>query len=96
MRTQSWYYYQGESSGFRKSVFVFIPVSYFYLLKLSFLYRICDLTNVKLLNKVLAPEFKSGRAFRIGFGPKVDKNFGLNSGRDILFVLGAQKYNRSS
>ena len=23
---------------------------------------------------------KSGRAFRAGFGPKFDKNFGLNSG----------------
>ena len=36
---------------------------------------------------------KSGRAFRIGFGPKVDKNFGLIRAWDVLFVLGEHKYN---
>ena len=34
---------------------------------------------------------KSGRAFRYRSGPKVDKNFGLNSAGDVLFVLGVQK-----
>ena len=30
---------------------------------------------------------KSGRAFRVGFGPKVDKNFGLNLGLRRIFCL---------
>ena len=38
---------------------------------------------------------KFGRAFQVGFGPKVDKNFGLNS-RDELFILGAQKSNQNN
>ena len=29
-------------------------------------------------NQFSAQSCKSGRAFRVGFGPKVDKNFGLN------------------
>ena len=39
---------------------------------------------------------KSGRAFRIGFGPKVDKILGLIWASDVLFVLGAQKYNQKN
>ena len=40
----------------------------------------------------------SGRAFRVGFGPKVDKTFGLNSGlrRTVLFALSAQKSNQNN
>ena len=36
---------------------------------------------------------KSGRAFRVefGFGPKVDKNFGLNSGPRHTFCLRCTK-----
>ena len=30
---------------------------------------------------------KSGQAFRIGFGPKVDKNFGLDLGQRRSFCL---------
>ena len=39
---------------------------------------------------------KLGRAFRVGLGPKVDKNLGLNSGLRRAFVLGAQKYNQNN
>ena len=39
---------------------------------------------------------KSGRAFRVGFGPKVDKNLGLTRAWDVLFVLGVQKYNKNN
>ena len=35
--------------------------------------------------------FKSGQAFRVGFGPKVDKNFGLNSGLRRTFCLRCTK-----
>ena len=35
--------------------------------------------------------FKSGRAFRAGFGPKINKISGLIWARDVLFVLDAQK-----
>ena len=38
---------------------------------------------------------KSGRTFRVGFGPKVDKIAGLIRACDVLFVLGAQKYNQN-
>ena len=34
---------------------------------------------------------KSGRAFRVGLGPKVDKNFGLNSGLRRTFCLRCTK-----
>ena len=34
---------------------------------------------------------KSDRAFRVGFGPKVDKNFGLNSGLSRAFCLRCTK-----
>ena len=34
---------------------------------------------------------KSGRAFRVGFGPKVGKNFGLNSGLRRAFCLRCTK-----
>ena len=34
---------------------------------------------------------KSGRAFRVGFGPKVDKNFGLNSGLRRSFCFRCTK-----
>ena len=40
--------------------------------------------------------YKSGRAFRVGFGPKVDKNSRLIRAWDVLFVLGAQKYNQNN
>ena len=40
---------------------------------------------------------KSGWArVRAGFRPKLDKNFGLNSGLRRTFVLGAQKYNQNN
>ena len=39
---------------------------------------------------------KSGRAFRVGFGLKVDKILGIIRARDGLFVLGAQKYNQNN
>ena len=43
---------------------------------------------------------KSGRAFRVGFGPgsglKLTKISGLIRAWDVLFVLGAQKYNQSN
>ena len=39
---------------------------------------------------------KSGRAFLVGFGPKVDEISGLIRARDVLFVSGAQKYNQSN
>ena len=39
-----------------------------------------------LIKKVYSEQScESGRAFRIGFGPKVDKNFGLNSGLSRSF-----------
>ena len=34
---------------------------------------------------------KSGRGFRVGFGPKVDKNFGLNLGLRRAFCLKSTK-----
>ena len=34
---------------------------------------------------------KSGRAFQVGFGPKVDKNFGINSGLRRGFCLRCTK-----
>ena len=34
---------------------------------------------------------KSGRAFRVGFGPKVDKSFGLNSDLRLTFCLSCTK-----
>ena len=37
---------------------------------------------------------KSGGAFRVG--PKVDKILGLIRAWDVLFVLGAQKYNQNN
>ena len=37
---------------------------------------------------------KSAPAFPVGFGPKVDKNFGPNSCLRRAFFLGAQKYNQ--
>ena len=39
---------------------------------------------------------KSGRDFRVGFGPKVDKISGLIRAWDVLFVKGAQKYNQNN
>ena len=39
---------------------------------------------------------KSGRAFRVGFGLKIDKNSGLIRVWDVVFVLGAQKYNQNN
>ena len=39
---------------------------------------------------------KSGRYFRVGFGPKGDKISGLIRAWDVLFVLGAQKYNKNN
>ena len=42
----------------------------------------------------------SGRACRVqvraAFGPKVDKILGLIRALDMLFVLGAQKYNQNN
>ena len=43
----------------------------------------------------LCQSSKSGRAFWVGFGPKVDKNF-LIRAWDILIILGAQKYNQNN
>ena len=42
---------------------------------------------------IMVQSCKSGRAFRVGFGPKVDKNFGPET---CFFVLGAHKYNESN
>ena len=42
-------------------------------------------------NLLFAQSCKSGRAFRVGFGPKVDKNFGLNSGLRRAFCLECTK-----
>ena len=41
---------------------------------------------------------KSGQSFRVGFGfgPEVDKILGLIRASDVLFVLGAQKYNQNN
>ena len=43
---------------------------------------------------------KSGRAFRVGFGPgsgpKLTKTSGLIRAWDVLFVLSAQKYNQNN
>ena len=40
---------------------------------------------------------KLGRAFRVGFRPRVDKNFGLYSGlRRTFCLIGAQKYNQNN
>ena len=39
---------------------------------------------------------KSGRAFRVGFGPKVDKNFGLNSGLRRAFCLRCSTYDQNN
>ena len=38
---------------------------------------------------------ESGRAFRVGFWPKVDKISGLIGAWNVLFVLDAQKYNQN-
>ena len=39
---------------------------------------------------------KSGRAFWVGFGPKVHKVSGSIRASDVLFVFGAQKYNQNN
>ena len=39
---------------------------------------------------------KSGRAIWVGLGPKVDKILGLIRASEVLFVLGAQKYNQNN
>ena len=39
---------------------------------------------------------KSGWAFRVGFGPKVDKISGSIRAWDVLFVLGTQKYDQNN
>ena len=39
--------------------------------------------------------YKSGRAFHVEFGPKVDKISGLIRAWDMLFVLDAKKYNQN-
>ena len=39
---------------------------------------------------------KSSRAFQVGFGPQVDKISGLFRVLDVLFALGAQKYNQNN
>ena len=47
-----------------------------------------------------AQSCKSGRAFRVGFGPgsglKLTKISGFIRASDVLFVLDAQKYNQSN
>ena len=49
--------------------------------------------------RTLCQSCKSGRAFRVGFGPgsglKLIKILGLNRAWDVLFVLGAQKYHQN-
>ena len=57
--------------------------------------------NLQLLKRSSSKKFfdysiqscKSGGAFRVEFGPKVDKNFELSRARDVFFALSAQKYN---
>ena len=39
---------------------------------------------------------KSGQVFRFELGPKVDKILGLIRAWELLFVLGAQKYNQNT
>ena len=39
---------------------------------------------------------KSGGTLRVGFGPKIDKISGLIRAWDVVFVLGAQKYNQNN
>ena len=39
---------------------------------------------------------KLGWAFRVGFGPKIDKVLGLIRVWVVLFLLGAQKYNQNN
>ena len=39
---------------------------------------------------------KSGRAFRVGFGPKLTKILGLIRAWEVLLVLGVQKYNQNN
>ena len=52
-----------------------------------------DFINAARLLKIRssAQSGKSGRAFRVGFGPAVDKNFGLNSALRCAFCLGCTK-----
>ena len=40
--------------------------------------------------------YKSGRAFRVWFGPKVDKISGLIRAWDVLLVLDAQTYHQNN
>ena len=56
----------------------------------------CQKNSEIALHKITTLTCTSGRAFRNGFGPRVDKNFGLNSGLRRTFVLGAQKYNQNN
>ena len=54
------------------------------------------LNTTPLMILITGQSCKSGRAFRVGFGPKVDKNFGLNSGLRRTFGLGAQTYKQNN
>ena len=47
--------------------------------------------KLMLLKRITDLSSKSGGAFRVGFGPKVDKNFGLNSGLRRAFCLECTK-----
>ena len=40
--------------------------------------------------------YKSSQAFRVAFAPQVDKIVGLIRAWDVLFVLGAQKYDQNN
>ena len=56
----------------------------------------CQFENPTRGQHAFDQELQVGPAFRVRFGPKVDKISGLIRAWDVLFVLGAQKYNQNN